>query len=222
MKMKTKPTDDKSNSTLNLSSTEDNELSGLDDSIIGIAQISFIIAIVGALLFSIAECPEMSTRSTHGLRSGVFTYTIGIVQSLGINSLISSIIESIGAVGLWYGLKKRLDFEGKPQTFFIILSMITSLLGILNDNDLVSILLIFFLFAEIAFSVVLITKYSHAIRNLGIALLASISIGIIALLILPTIADDAESFQLYYAIIIFGASWVEYKFILNAIREEHV
>lgn len=200
--------------------TEDTEPRVLSEDIKGIAQISFFIAITGALLYSLAVCPYIS-RDLHG--GGKFRFVffvLSLVQSIGINATIASIIEAVGAVGLWYGVMKRLEIIGRPQTVFVILSIALSLFGIIEDVEVVDVLILIFSLIEVAFSIVLITKYKGSIKKLGIVLLASIVFGVTSLVIVAFMVEDEEVYKFFFALISFGFSWLQYKYMRDAIKYE--
>lgn len=201
--------------------TEDTEPRVLSEDIKILAQISFFIAITGALLYSLAVCPSIS-RNLHG--GGKFKsvfFVLSLIQSIGINATIASIIEAVGAVGLWYGVMKRLEIIGRPQTVFVILSIaLSSLLGIIEDGEVVGVLILIFSLIEVAFSIVLITKYEGCIKKFGIVLLASIVLGVSSLVIVAFMVEDEEVYKFFSALISFGFSWLQYKYMRDAIKYE--
>ena len=199
--------------------TEENESNGVGENLKEITQLSFIIAVAGALFGALAICPDFSGEPHSGLKTGIVIYALGFIQSIGINTTIAAIIEAVGAIGLWYGLMKRLEATGRPQTVFIILSIVLSLSEIVKDNDIIDVLVIFLFIAEVAFSIVLVVKYTNSIRNAGIAMLAAEVAAILILVTLPFIGDD-ENYVFYFALISFGFSWIQYKFLRDAIIEE--
>ena len=199
--------------------TEDDESNGVGENLRGITQLSFIIAVAGTLFSALAICPDFSGEPHSGLKTGIVIFALGFIQSIGISPTVAAIIEAVGATGLWYGLMKRLEATGRPQTFFIILSIILSLSEIVKDNVVIDVLVINLFTAEVVFSIVLVAKYTNAIRNAGVAMLAAEVAAILTLVILPFIGDD-ENNVFYFALVSFAFSWIQYKFLRDAIIEE--
>lgn len=61
--------------------TEDNESNGVGENLDGIAQLSFIIAVAGALFGALAICPDFSGEPHSGLKTGIVIYALGFIHT---------------------------------------------------------------------------------------------------------------------------------------------